>query len=341
MFKKYIEKYGLPLVIVGVLGKITSLLLVVVLYGHWYGNILPKDSSEVVIYLDPNLTLEQRLLAIENGINDAGGHGDRLLRTIKWRGWGERIKAGKYTLIVGESVGDVAEKFAAGDRGAVKVVVPAGRDLEIIAWRLSSRIAADSVEVFGLIKHDSIRWRIIPNTYEMWWETDAEGAVDRILKEHVKWWNSERVTKANKLGLSPKEVVILASIVQAETSQKSEAPIVAGLYLNRLKKGQPLQADPTLIYAAGDVSIRRVLDIHKEIDSPYNTYMYAGLPPGPIRVPEPSYMNAVLNAEEHDYLYMCAEPGGTGKHNFARRYVDHLRNARKYQKWLNKQQIYR
>ncbi|PCJ81334.1 MAG: aminodeoxychorismate lyase [Bacteroidetes bacterium] len=260
---------------------------------------------------------------------------------MKWRGWERRIKAGKYTLNVGESVGDVAEKFAIGDRGAVKVVVPAGRDLGVIAGKISSKIAADSVEVFGLITRDSIRWRIIPNTYEMWWETDANGAVDRLLKENAKWWNEERLAKAEKIGLSTKEVVILASIVQAETSQKSEAPIVAGLYLNRLKRGQPLQADPTLIYAAGDASIRRVLSVHKEIDSPYNTYKYAGLPPGPIRVPEPTYLLAVLDAEEHDYLYMCAEPGGTGRHSFARRYVEHKRNARRYQKWLDNQHIYR
>ncbi|MGY8888691.1 MAG: endolytic transglycosylase MltG, partial [Flavobacteriales bacterium] len=188
---------------------------------------------------------------------------------------------------------------------------------------------------------DSIRWQMIPNTYEMWWETDAEEAVLRLTKESAIWWNPERLEKAKNKDLSAEEAVILASIVQAETSNISEAPIVAGLYLNRLKIGQALQADPTLIYAWDDISITRVLNKHKEIDSPYNTYTHAGLPPGTIRTPEPTYIDAVLNAAEHEFFYMCAEPGGTGKHVFERRYIDHLRNARKYQKWLNKQNIYR
>ncbi|MFB1018729.1 MAG: endolytic transglycosylase MltG, partial [Flavobacteriales bacterium] len=177
--------------------------------------------------------------------------------------------------------------------------------------------------------------------YEMWWETEAEEAILRLTKESAIWWNPERLEKAKNKDLSAEEAVILASIVQAETSNISEAPIVAGLYLNRLKIGQALQADPTLIYAWDDISITRVLNKHKEIDSPYNTYTHTGLPPGTIRTPEPTYIDAVLNATEHDYLYMCAEPEGTGKHVFERRYRDHLRNARKYQKWLNKQNIYR
>ena len=341
MIKKYIKKYGLPLVIIGGLGKLTSIILVFGVYGHWFSTLLPDESENITIYLNPENTLEEHLITIENEVTKFGGHGERLTRTLYWRGWSERITPGKYEIKDGESIGEVAQKLATGDRESVRVIVPAGRDLDVIVGKIASRIAADSLEVLNLISPDSIRWQIIPNTYEMWWETNAEGAIDRLIKESELWWNADRLEKAKSKGISAEEAVILASIVQAETAVLSEAPIVAGLYLNRLDIGQLLQADPTLIYAWDDDSITRVLDKHKEIDSPYNTYKNTGLPPGTIRVPEPTYIDAVLNATEHDYLYMCAEPGGTGKHSFARRYRDHIRNARKYQKWLNKQHIYR
>jgi UPF0755 protein len=341
VIKKYIKKYGLPLVILGGVGKLTSIICVFGIYGHWFGTLLPSESENITIYLNPEYTIQEHQLIIEEEVIKAGGHGERLTRVLYWRGWSEQIVPGKYEIKDGESIGDVAHKFATGDRESVRVIVPAGRDLDVIAGKIATRIAADSLEVLNLIRPDSIRWQIIPNTYEMWWETDAEGAMTRLLKESHIWWTKERKEKAISIGLSAEEAAILASIVQAETSNISEAPIVAGLYLNRLEIGQALQADPTLIYACDDLSITRVLDKHKEIDSPYNTYMHTGLPPGTIRVPEPTYIDAVLNATEHDFLYMCAEPGGTGKHVFERRYRDHLSNARKYQRWLNKNKIYR
>ena len=341
MLKKYIKKYGLPLVIIGGLGKLTSIICVFGIYGHWFSTLLPDESENITVYLDPENTLEEYLITIEDVVTKSGGHGERLIRTLSWRGWNKRITPGKFEIKAGESIGDVAQKLATGDRESVRVIVPAGRDLDAIAGKIALRIAADSSDVLKLISPDSIRWQIIPNTYEMWWETDAEGAIHRLIKESDIWWTNDRVEKAKSKGISAEEAVILASIVQAETAVLSEAPIVAGLYLNRLDIGQLLQADPTLIYAWGDESITRVLDIHKEIDSPYNTYKNTGLPPGTIRVPEPTYIDAVLNATEHDYVYMCAEPGGTGKHSFARKYREHLKNARKYQKWLNKQHIYR
>jgi len=341
VIKKYIKKYGLPLVILGGLGKLTSIILVFGVFGHWFGTLLPSESEHITIYLDPEHTLQEHQFTIEEEVTKHGGHGERLTRVLYWRGWSEQIVPGKYQIKAGETIGDVAHKFATGDRESVRVIVPAGRDLEVIAGKISLRIAADSLEVLNLISPDSMRWQIIPNTYEMWWETNADGAITRLLKESDLWWNSDRIEKANSKDLSAEEAVILASIVQAETSNISEAPIVAGLYLNRLERGQALQADPTLIYACDDLSITRVLDKHKEIDSPYNTYKHTGLPPGTIRTPEPTYIDAVLNATEHDFLYMCAEPGGTGKHVFERRYRDHLSNARKYQRWLNKNKIYR
>jgi UPF0755 protein len=159
-------------------------------------------------------------------------------------------------------------------------------------------------------------------------------------KEYEKFWNAKRQDKAKALGLTPIQVAVLASIVQAETIKEDEKPRVAGVYLNRLKKDMLLQADPTLVFAWGDFSMKRVLNKHKEIASPYNTYKYKGLPPGPINIPAVSSIDAVLNHESHEYLFFCAREDFSGYHNFAKTNAEHEENARKYQKALNKRQIY-
>lgn len=188
---------------------------------------------------------------------------------------------------------------------------------------------------------ETVMSMFIPNTYEAWWNTSPEVLFDRMYKEYQKFWTDERLAKAEALGLSPKEVSTLASIVQSESQQKAdERPKIAGLYLNRLERGMPLQADPTLIFAIGDFEIRRVLNIHKEIESPYNTYKYVGLPPGPINLPDIKSIDAVLNAEDHAYLYMCAKEDFSGYHAFATNLVQHNANARRYQAALNRAKIY-
>lgn len=153
---------------------------------------------------------------------------------------------------------------------------------------------------------DNVLAMFIPNTYEVYYDVSPEDLIERMYQEYRRFWNEERMAKANALGLTPIEVSILASIVQAETVKREEAPVIAGLYINRLKKDMLLQADPTLVYAAGDFSLKRVLNEHKEIDSPYNTYKYKGLPPGPINMPEIYFIDAVLNYKPSNYLYMCA-----------------------------------
>jgi UPF0755 protein len=153
-------------------------------------------------------------------------------------------------------------------------------------------------------------------------------------REHRNFWTQERKQKASALGLTPIEVSILASIVQAESIKPDEAPVIAGLYINRLKQGIPLQADPTLVFAVGDFTLKRVLNEHKEIDSPYNTYMYPGLPPGPINMPEMNSLNAVLDYKKTNYIYMCAREDFSGYHNFTSSYKQHMNNAIKYQRAL-------
>jgi len=181
----------------------------------------------------------------------------------------------------------------------------------------------------------------IPNTYEFFWNTSAKGFFDRMKKEHDTFWNGSRDKKAKEIGLDRIKVSTLASIVEEETIKVDERPRVAGVFMNRLQKGMPLQADPTVKFAVGDFSIRRILKKHLQVDSPYNTYRNKGLPPGPINAPSISSINAVLNYEKHQYLYFCAKPDYSGYHLFARTLAEHNRNAREYQNFLNKERIFR
>ncbi len=178
----------------------------------------------------------------------------------------------------------------------------------------------------------------IPNTYEVYYDVDGPQLLKRMHEEYQKFWNDERKNKAQEIGLSPLEVSTLASIVQAESIKKDESERIAGLYMNRLKKGIALQADPTLVFASGDFTLKRVLNKHKKIDSPYNTYLNKGLPPGPINMPTIHSIDAVLNYEKHNLLYMCAKEDFSGYHNFASNIRDHINNAKKYQRQLTIEQ---
>lgn len=209
-------------------------------------------------------------------------------------------------------------------------------DSASIARAMSDPILLDKLEV----KDTTALYHILPNTYEVYWTITSEELVSRLVKEYRLFWNDERLALAKTLGLTQYEVTILASIVQEESTRVDEYPMIAGLYLNRLKRRMPLQADPTVKYALGDSSIRRLLKGHLTIDSPYNTYRTTGLPPSPIRVPSIQAIDGVLNAARHQYLYMCAKSDFSGYHAFAETYSEHLRNARLYQQELNKRKIY-
>ena len=185
---------------------------------------------------------------------------------------------------------------------------------------------------------DNVLAMFIPNTYEVYFNISADELVERMHDEYNKFWTDERKQAAAAVGLTPIEVNILASIVRAEATKNEEAKTIAGLYLNRLKKDIPLQADPTLVFAVGDFTLKRVLNVHKEVDSPYNTYTHTGLPPGPINMPGILFIDAVLNPEQHNYIYMCAKEDFSGAHNFAETLAEHGRNAAKYQRALTIEQ---
>jgi UPF0755 protein len=185
---------------------------------------------------------------------------------------------------------------------------------------------------------DNVLTMFIPNTYEVYYNVEPDALVERLHQEYEIFWNNERKAKAKEIGFTPIEVSILASVVQAESVKEDEAPKIASLYINRLKKGIALQADPTLVFAVGDFTLKRVLNEHKAIDSPYNTYRNPGLPPGPINMPEINSIDAVLNYTPSDYYYMCAKEDFSGYHNFTNSYTEHLKNAARYQQALTIEQ---
>ncbi len=269
------------------------------------------------------------------------------------KGYPDLVKPGRYALKDSMSSNELVDLLRSGKQDPVQVSFHGVRKKSGLAGRICGRLECDSAAFLALLNDpeylkqygvdkETALVLFIPNTYELYWNSSAKAVFRRMVKEWERFWNEERRRKAEELGLTPVQVSILASIVQAEQEKHpDERPIVAGLFLNRLERGMKLQSDPTLVYAIGDPSIERVHNKDKEVDSPYNTYEHKGLPPGPINVPEISSIEAVLEPDTHDYLFMCAKPDTSGYHNFARTGRQHRINAEKYQRWLDEQGIYR
>ena len=270
----------------------------------------------------------------------------------KKKNFKNNIHPGRYLLKEGMSNNELIDLLRSGQSVPVKVTFNNVRTIEGLAGKISKNLECDSIEIVGLLtdnefvngygfNKNTILTMFLPNTYQFNWSTTAKQAIERMAQEYKKFWTDERKAKAQKLHLSQSEISILASIVQAEQSVHSdERPRVAGLYINRIRKGMLLQSDPTIIYGLGDFSIRRVLNKHKAIDTPYNTYIHQGLPPGPINLPSIKSLDAVLNYEQHDYIYMCAKEDFSGYHNFAKTYEQHQIYANKFQKELDRRKIF-
>ena len=290
----------------------------------------------------------QKIIYDEKFVNDPVAFG----MLAKFMKYDRSVKPGKYLIEKNSNNLNVIRMLRSGDQIPVRITFTNARLLSDVASKLSNNIELDSIKLYAYMSapgtaekygfdQETFRCMFIPNTYEVYWTISEEELCERLSREFHRFWTDSRNVKANELGLTPTQVSVLASIVEAEVSHYDESPVVAGLYLNRLKRNMPLQADPTLIYAIGDFTIQRVLNVHKEIDSPYNTYKHAGLPPGPINFPSITSINAVLNADQHNYIYMCAKEDFSGYHNFASNLSRHNRNARKYQQALNKARLYR
>lgn len=262
------------------------------------------------------------------------------------------IEPGAYTFEEGTNVIEAVRTLKFGSDNSVRLTINNARTPEILAGKIARQIEADSVAVVAALRDEALIEEMgfdsaeamfsifLPNSYDVYADISPEALVRRMKQESDKYWSdAERQKLLARVELTPFEVMTLASIVHQETNARDEMARVAGVYINRLRIGMPLQADPTLKYAAGDFAIKRVLDRHKEIESPYNTYMYAGLPPTPIAMPDMAAVEGVLNYEDHDYLYFCARPEMDGRHNFAKTLAEHNRNADAYHRALNRMKI--
>lgn len=256
------------------------------------------------------------------------------------------LHPGRYATGNGISTLQLFRNLRGGRQSAVSLVIPVVHTMNDLAERLSQVLEADSTQWVATFRDTALLTQLdvdtatvpclfIPNTYEVYWDVAPTKFLQRMKREHDDFWTPARRNQAKAAGLTPDEVYTLASIVEQETANEGERPQVAGMYINRLRKGIKLQADPTVKFALGNFTLRRIMHGHLSVDSPYNTYKYAGLPAGPICIPSLNAIRSVLNFARHDYLYMCAKEDFSGTHNFAATYEEHLANAKKYTEALN------
>ena len=335
---------------------IALVLVIIVLLGFTAVNYYFK-------YFGPNVTDKQEYLYIHTGATY-----DEVLKTIQQQdmvkdtasfNWAavnmnyvKRVKPGRYRLHPGMGNRKFINMLASGTQEPVQLEFHGLRQKEQFAGFVSKKIEPDSISIIRLLDSasyvaqygfttDNVYTMFMPNSYQLYWNTSADKFFKRIYANYEKFWTPERKQQAAALNLSLPQVSILASIVDAEALHDDEMPIVAGLYLNRLKKGIKLDADPTVIFALNDFTIKRVLNRYLSYNSPYNTYLHAGLPPGPIMMPSVNAVKAVLNYQKNDYIYMCAKADFSGYHAFATNVADHLVNAHKFQQALNDRNIKR
>ena len=301
-----------------------------------YIYIYPHDTSDSIInkikaIASPSSTLGFRILAKHNKFD-------------------ERKRSGKFAINDKDSWHAIYGRIVRKEQTPVKVTIPSTRNFGQLSKVISDQLMFDSISIQEFFTssvyiqkigytRETFPTLIIPDTYEFYWNVKPEQFMIRLMQERKKFWNEDRLAKAAAIGLTPEEVATLASIVDEETNNNAEKPIVAGLYINRLKRNIPLQADPTVKFALGDFARKRILLADLEVESPYNTYKNSGLPPGPIRIATKAGLESVLNHAKHNYIYMCAKEDFSGTHNFATTLSEHNANARRYQEALNRLNI--
>ncbi len=333
-----------------ILGLVIMVLVVYKLYARVFTPNVAIKSEQELIYIPTGSDFE----FVIDGLETQGIIENR--KSFRWvairKGYDKNVKPGRYKIRNGQTNNELINMLRSGNQDPVMVVFNNVRSLDHVAGKVSRYLEKDSVAFADYLANPELASQynfesatfssmFIPETYEFFWTTNPEEFTARMEREYDKFWDGERDRKAKKIGMTRAEVVTLASIVDEETLYNDENAQVAGLYINRIEKGIPLQADPTLKFALGDFSRQRILNVDKEIDSPYNTYKFKGLPPGPISIPSVSAIDGVLNYNKHNYLYMCAKSDFSGYHAFAKAYSQHLKNARLYQRELNKRRIYK
>ena len=315
----------------------------IVLYSAFYGKAF---DNETVVYISSETQYDALIEQLRPSLNSN-------LQRRAFDFYAERLdlerrfRTGRYMFREGESVIRAVRRLVLGEQSPVKLVVGEARTLPQLAGKLASQIEADSATLLSAMRNKQLRKELgfvkdstiamfIPNTYEVWWDITPERLLHRIKREYDHFWNEERTTKLKRCRLSKYEVMTLASIVYEEVKIPSEMRMIAGVYINRLRRGIALQACPTVKYAMGDFALQRILHKHLKYRSPFNTYINRGLPPAPICVPSIAAIDAVLNYADHNFLYFCARPELDGRHNFARTLKEHNANSRKYSAAIEK-----
>lgn len=334
---------------------LTIFLIIIILAGGFsfyvYSILSTKFNIDqtVYIYIDESKDYNSILSQIDTTAHvENSGNFKQLASYMKYP---DNIKTGRYAITPDMDIRKAIRVLQSGQQLPIQLKFNNIRTKNDLAERISRQLMLSDDELKNTLNNSDIAQQygfdsenfvamFIPNTYEVYWDISAKDFLDRMKKEYERFWTEERIKKASDQGLTPIEASILASIVEEECYFSDEYPTVAGLYLNRLKRGQLLQADPTVKYAVGDFGLKRILNKHLEVDSPYNTYKNIGLPPGPIRIPSIKGLDAVLNPSKHNYLYMCAKEDFSGRHNFAVTHAEHERNANRYRNELNKRRIY-
>ena len=318
------------------------------LYNNYYkGEITLLDKEDPYLYIptgsDYETVVDLLQQKVDIGNREAFDQMTDYMKYVK-----TPMRSGRFKLDANMSLVELIRHLRNGPQAPVNVIINNERLIEDVAGKVARFIEPDSASILALLQdpnylneigytQETLMSLFIPNTYELYWNSNPRAFVQRMIKEHKNFWNSNnRLNKAEKLGLTPTEVYTLGSIIERETLHNKEKPRMAGVYYNRLQKGMLLQADPTAVFARKDFATPRVTDYHTKFDSPYNTYMYAGLPPGPISMASISSIDGVLNVEDHDYVYFCAIGDGSGYHNFARTLSQHNRNAQIYRNNLRK-----
>lgn len=309
---------------------------------------LSKSAKTEYVYIDSDDTQDSvfsKIHPIANAIPMSG-----FSTLARHSGYADHIRTGRYAIHPGEGALMVFRHLKNGQQTPVSLTIPEVRTIDRLAGALARKLMLDSADVAIHLSDSAYcaRWGydtatvaalFVPNTYDIYWNVGLDRLMERMEKENQKFWNDERRGKAEAMAMTPVEVATMASIIDEETANNAEKPMIAGMYYNRLKAGMPLQADPTIKFALKDFALRRIYHKLLYIDSPYNTYRYEGLPPGPIKIASIAGIDAVLNHVDHDYLYMCAKEDFSGTHNFARTYQEHLQNAARYTKALNERGI--
>jgi UPF0755 protein len=327
-----------------------GLIVLVVFYINLFGVNIRSDKNFEVLYISTGANYQQVLDSLNSHYKISN------LKILNWvamkKNYPAHIKPGRYMLGKDLTYPGLINILRSGNQLPVRITFSNVRTINQIAGKIGGQIEADSIQIIKFLANDSnykadgftlenIISVFLPNTYELYWNTDAGSLYNKMLNEYRKFWNKERLEKARAKHLEPVEVSTLASIIECEVSKQDEKQRIAGVYINRLRRGIPLQADPTVKFALNDFAITRILKTDLLVDSPYNTYKHSGLPPGPIGCASIDGIDAVLNAEIHDYLYMAAKPDFSGYHNFSRTLSEHLHYAALYQKELNRRKIFK